>query len=237
MVSMAASAALKTSSSSQAAFVPRPGQLGRHVVRRLAPGGHGGHAQLEPLRRGARRSSSTRACEDARHRPVRRQQPQVRQRAHLGQRGQEVAQRLLGVRRLEADRGRDRRQHVVAGEEQRRPPGRRTRSGPGCGPGSRPRRACAARRSMPLVAVEPLVGHALSVDRSGAPRRGHRAPPLGELLRRRRRSSRSHGSGRSSRASLCIRSIVALSPRPRRRARRPRGRRPRPACSGRGACA
>ena len=52
-----------------------------------------------------------------RDRPVGGQDAQVGQRAHPGQRGEEVAERLVGRWHGEADRRRDRRQHVVAGEE------------------------------------------------------------------------------------------------------------------------
>ena len=125
-------------------------------------------------------SSSTRGCEERRHRPVRRQQHHVGHRPHLGQRGEEVAQRLLDVRRLEADRGRDGGEHVVAGEEQR---------GLGVGEDVVPLGVAgrgdgveAARAEVDdEVAVEPLVGHAVVVHRRPLGRH-HLAPRVGEVL-------------------------------------------------------
>ena len=100
-------------------LVAGPRQHARDVVRRQRAVADRGQAQLEPVLVVGEQLVDPRVRR-RRDRAVGGQQREVRQAPDLGQRAEEVAERVRGDRRLEADRRRDRRQHVVPGEEQRR---------------------------------------------------------------------------------------------------------------------
>ena len=118
LVSMLASAALKTSRSASRWACRVQGSSRGDLERRCgAPPTSASRRQREPhLVEGEQLVDP--GVRGRRDRAVGGQQPQVGQAADLGQRAHEVAQRLLDRDRLEADRRGDRGQHVVAGEEQ-----------------------------------------------------------------------------------------------------------------------
>ena len=117
LVSRLARAALKRSRSASRALVAGPGQLAGDVVRRAGPAASTSR-QSRSRCLVVREQLVDAGVRGRRDRAVRRQQREVGQPADLGEGGHEVAQRLRDRHRLEADRRRDRGQHVVAGEEQ-----------------------------------------------------------------------------------------------------------------------
>jgi len=98
-------------------FPARPGQRPRRLVSggRALPDDRGAGVQAPVMVPDQLVDPRVRAVSDA---AVRGQQPQVRQGPDQAQRAQVVAERQLGPARLEADRRRDVRQHVVASEQQ-----------------------------------------------------------------------------------------------------------------------
>ena len=148
-----------------------------------------------------------------RDRPVRGQQGQVRHRPHLGQRAEEVAERLVGEHRLEADRRGDPGQHVVAREQQ---PGRVVGEDVvalRCGPGVCTASSAPVADGDPVVAVQPRVG-VLPLGQVRARRRAEPLPPVGDPSAPASRSIRDLRVGGRAPGSR-IRSRVGLSPSPR----------------------
>ena len=132
-------------------------------------------------------------------RAVRGQHRRIRRLRTSSQRGHEVGQRARRGR-LEADRGRDARQHVVAGEQQVRRARRRTPGGRGCGRGWPPR-ATGGRRRRPRSSMSRTVGDPLV--------RGLPARPVVGAAGARRRAG---GSAPSAPARRNRRQVVPLDP-------------------------